>query len=77
MKNILALAGCSVGTIAVLACLWIISSYFEAQSYNRLTGKSVSTWDAMYLELRVVHTIAEDPTPMPKPLPDPHRKSKE
>lgn len=33
---------------------WIIgSAYFEAKAYNRITGANVSTWDAMFLELRV------------------------
>lgn len=32
---------------------WIISSHFEAKAYNRLTGAQTTTWDAMWLELRV------------------------
>lgn len=32
---------------------WVVRSYFEAQAYNRITGSNVSTWDAMYVELRV------------------------
>lgn len=30
-----------------------VSSYFEARAYERVTGKQVSTWDAMFLKLRV------------------------
>ena len=30
-----------------------VSSYFEARSYNRLTGSEVTTWDAMFVDLRV------------------------
>jgi hypothetical protein len=36
-----------------LFAVWVGSSYFEASAYRRLTGKSVTTWDAMWLELRV------------------------
>ena len=30
-----------------------IKAYFEAKAYNRITGAHVSTWDAIFLELRV------------------------
>ena len=30
-----------------------VSSHFEAAAYNRATGSNVSTWDAMWIELRV------------------------
>lgn len=36
---------------------WVVKSSFEANSYNRLTGKNVSTWDAMFIELRVQENI--------------------
>jgi hypothetical protein len=39
--------------IAITTGPWIVSSYFEAQAFNRLTGKNASTWDAMWVELRV------------------------
>lgn len=32
---------------------WIVCSYFEAQRYHNLTGNHVSTWEAMWLDLRV------------------------
>jgi hypothetical protein len=32
---------------------WVIHSHFEARAFNHLTGKHVSTWDAMWVELRV------------------------
>lgn len=35
------------------AAFWVGQSYFEAQSFNRLTGNNVSTWDAMFVSLRV------------------------
>lgn len=33
--------------------VWLVSSHFDAQAYNRATGSNVSTWDAMWVELRV------------------------
>jgi len=32
---------------------WILYSHFEARAYERVTGKRISTWDAMWLDLRV------------------------
>lgn len=32
---------------------WIGKSALEARAYERITGKHVSTWDAMFVELRV------------------------
>lgn len=40
---------CILGTVAI----WVFSSKMEAQAYNRQTGANVSTWDAMWVELRV------------------------
>lgn len=31
----------------------IFQSHMEAKAYNRITGQHVSTWDAMWVELRV------------------------
>lgn len=57
MKNekwIDALAGFVVFVVIVaILAAWPIGSYFEAQAYYRVTGKRVSTWDAMWLDLRV------------------------
>jgi hypothetical protein len=33
--------------------IWVFKSSQEAAAYNRLTGKEVTTWDAMWVELRV------------------------
>ena len=30
-----------------------VQPYFEAQAYNRITGSNVSTWDAIWVQLRV------------------------
>ena len=39
--------------LAVILGVWIFSSAMEARAYERITGKRVSTWDAMWVELRV------------------------
>ena len=54
-RNADELHGC-VGFACVVALgllLWIGSSIMEANAYNRLTGASVSAWDAMWTDLRV------------------------
>ncbi len=35
-----------VGVVSTIA-------YFEASTYNRLTGANVTTWDAVWVQLRV------------------------
>lgn len=39
--------------LAVILGVWIFASAMEARAYERITGKKVSTWDAMWVELRV------------------------
>lgn len=44
--------------IAFMAVLLLLLFYtwlckMEAEAYNRVTGSRVTTWDAMFLELRV------------------------
>ena len=39
--------------VLIALTLWIGASHLEANAYERVTGKHVSTWDAMFLELRV------------------------
>lgn len=48
----IAVAACAV-LVAVAAATWVLPSYFEAKAYNRLTGASATTWDAMWVQLRV------------------------
>lgn len=31
--------------------IWIGKSFLEARSYNHVTGRNASTWDAMWLDL--------------------------
>lgn len=37
----------------------IVRSHWEAEAYTRLTGKQVTTWDAMFLDLRVQEPIQD------------------
>ena len=56
--NLVAICVIALYAVCFLAgfiCLWIGNSYFEARAYNNVTGKEVSTFDAMFLELRVTN----------------------
>lgn len=63
MKNVkrgevdtIAVIGAVIITLLVLGLScgsWIVSSYFESSSFNKLTDKESTTWDAMWTELRV------------------------
>lgn len=35
----------------------LFSSYMEASTYRRLTGKQVTTWDAIWVDLRVQEQV--------------------
>lgn len=49
-----AVAGCLVAVVLFLVAGWTYASaHFEAAAYERVTGKKVSTWDAIFLDLRV------------------------
>jgi hypothetical protein len=39
--------------ILIGIAFWAFSSHMEASAYQRITGKHVSTWDAMWVDLRV------------------------
>ena len=41
---------CVVGFIG---SVWVVMSFFEARAYNKVTGAQVSTYDAMFIQLRV------------------------
>lgn len=49
--------GCSVvmclGLLLAVPIVWVGKSYQEARTFKRLTGREVSTWDAMFVELRI------------------------
>ena len=42
-----------VGILVAAALVWIGMSAMEARAFNRATGRDVSTWDAMWIQLRV------------------------
>ena len=50
----LALCRSMFWVLALVVTVWVGWSTNEAAAYNRLTGASVTTWDAMWLDLRVV-----------------------
>lgn len=39
--------------VLVMPGTWIFKSHMEAKAYQNVTGVKVSTWDAMWIELRV------------------------
>lgn len=41
------------GWVIAIVAFWVIGSTFEANAYERVAGIEVSTWEAMWLELRV------------------------
>ena len=41
------------GILALAVSGWVVASRMEANSFNAVTGKSVTTWQAMWIELRV------------------------
>ena len=44
---------------ALYAPFWLIRSYNEARVFQKLTGKQVTTWDAMWVDLRVMEGTKE------------------
>jgi len=53
LKNVAAGLAFIVLCVAVIGGIWVTLSYFEARSYNHVTQANVSTWDAMFIQLRV------------------------
>lgn len=43
-------------TILVVLALPFIQAYNESRTYNKLTGANTTTWDALWVELRVQDT---------------------
>lgn len=48
-----AMGCCAVLLFVFMPLAMLASAYFESQAYNRLTGANTTTWDAVFLELRV------------------------
>lgn len=44
----------------LLGCFFVFAAHKEAETYNRLTGAHVTTWDAMWVELRVQEGTRRD-----------------
>jgi len=42
-----------------MGCFHVWRSHEEAKAYKRITGKEVSTWDAIFVELRVDSSVKE------------------
>lgn len=34
--------------------MWVFKSHMEAKTYNKITSSNVTTWDAMWIELRII-----------------------
>jgi len=51
------LASVSALAFVFLISSWLVTSWQEAKAYNRLTGQKVTTWDAMWVKLRVDRPI--------------------
>lgn len=41
------------GVLLIVLIAWVAYSFVEAKAYNSATGKHITTWQAMFLELRV------------------------
>lgn len=46
--------------IAVACFCWVVKSHFEARTYTELTGRTVTTWQAMWVQLRVIEPAGKD-----------------
>jgi hypothetical protein len=44
-------------SIIIVILVWVGFSFFQAQSFNNLTNKNVSTWQAMFLNLKVEQKV--------------------
>lgn len=59
MKDFTDSTGCLVACIVIFVLailgLALIQPYMEAKTYTKLTGKEVSTWDAMWVDLRITN----------------------
>ena len=46
-------SACLFVLFVISMAVWSFQAKMEASAFNRLTGAKVSTWDAMWVELRV------------------------
>jgi hypothetical protein len=58
-KGLLLYLGMLGAVLGFFGGLHVLHSSYEAAAYTRLTGKQVTTWDAMFLDLRVQESIQD------------------
>jgi ABC-type amino acid transport system permease subunit len=46
-----------VAFVMFLVSTWVVQSHMEAKSFSRITGEQITTWDAMWVQLRVDRPI--------------------
>lgn len=56
MKEYIDLIVMAIVILLIMIGVWVGASYFEARAYNKITHSNVSTFDAMFVELRVQGT---------------------
>ena len=54
MKEFLLLTPIAIVVIAVILGAWVFQSKMEAQTFTELTGKPVTTFQAMWVQFRVI-----------------------
>jgi hypothetical protein len=53
--------GClAILILAAIPLFFLWSAYNESRTYNRLTGAQTTTWDALFVELRVQDSPLKD-----------------
>ena len=45
---------------AIIIGGWVGYSFFEAKTYNKITGSNLTTFDAMFVELRIQESVKYD-----------------
>jgi len=53
MKVLLLLFVIIMFVLSIPTGIWVFRSAMKANAFNHATGKHVTTWDAMWIELRV------------------------
>lgn len=53
LKALLHIIGYLALFIGIIGLFWVLPASIEARAYNRVTGSDVTTWEAMFLRLRV------------------------
>ena len=51
--------GMILAMILLIGSMHLVRSYWEAETYTRLTGKKVTTWDALWIEFRIQEQAKE------------------